>query len=266
MQKRHLDKDIYFKEQEFTTKKYVIPYVNEFLKVDEHLNVLEIGCGEAGNLKPFLDLGCKCVGVDMNETRINFSKEHFSGHPNMHLLQLIVADIYDMMNEFKEEFDLIILRDVIEHIHDQEKFLKRVKHFLKPDGKIFFGFPPWQNPFGGHQQICKSKILSKLPYFHLLPVFLYAGILKLFGEEKTTIVDLLEIKETGISIERFENILKKQNWVVDKKTDFFINPNYEVKFGLKPRESYSLISKIPILRNFMTTACYYLISKGNIKS
>ncbi|MDP1745174.1 MAG: SAM-dependent methyltransferase, partial [Bacteroidota bacterium] len=45
------------------------------------------------------------------------------------------------------------------------------------------------------------------------------------------------------------------------KTFFFINPNYEVKFKLKPRESYGFITKIPVLRNFFTTACYYLISK-----
>jgi SAM-dependent methyltransferase len=198
----------------------------------------------------------------LNETKIKFGRELYANHPNHHLLKLIVADIYNMVDEFKEDFDLIILRDVIEHIHDQEKFLNCVKKFLKPTGKIFFGFPPWQNPFGGHQQICKSKILSMLPYFHLLPIPLYTGVLKLFGESKTTMDDLLEIKETGISIERFERILKKENWVINKKTFFFINPNYEVKFQLKPRESYRFISNIPVLRNFLVTACYYLISKS----
>ncbi len=261
MQERHLDKDIYFQEQEYTTQKYVIPYVQDFLKVDKSLHVLEIGCGEAGNLKPFLDMGCNCVGVDMNETRIEFSKQRFANHPNKQLLQLVTANIYDKLDEYKEEFDLIILRDVIEHIHDQEKFLHHVKKLLKPTGKIFFGFPPWQNPFGGHQQICHSKFLSVTPYFHLLPNPLYVGMLKLFRENKTMIDDLLEIKETGLSIERFENILKKENWKIDRKTFYFINPNYEVKFKLKPRESYSFLSKIPVLRNFWVTACYYLISK-----
>jgi SAM-dependent methyltransferase len=261
MQERHLDKDIYFQEQEYTTQKYVIPYVQDFLKVDKNLHVLEIGCGEAGNLKPFLDMGCNCVGVDMNETRIEFSKQRFANHPNKHLLQLVTANIYDKLDEYKEEFDLIILRDVIEHIHDQAKFLHHVKKLLKPTGKIFFGFPPWQNPFGGHQQICHSKFLSVTPYFHLLPNPLYVGMLKLFGENKTMVDDLLEIKETGLSIERFENILKRENWKIDRKTFYFINPNYEVKFKLKPRESYSFLSKIPVLRNFWVTACYYLISK-----
>lgn len=262
MQERHLDKSIYIEEQALTTEKYVIPYVNEFLKVDKDLHVLEIGCGEAGNLKPFVDLGCRCVGVDMNKERIRFAKAYYAPHPNNKNLTLITEDIYNMVDELKEGFDLIILRDVIEHIHNQEKFLKAVKKLLKPTGKIFFGFPPWQNPFGGHQQICKNKLLSVLPYFHLLPKSLYAGVLKMFGESKQTIDDLLEIKETGISIERFEKILKKEKWVIDKKTFYFINPNYEVKFKLKPRESYRFIYKIPVLRNFMVTACYYLIAKN----
>lgn len=261
MQERHSDKDIYFKEQEYTTQKYVIPFLNDFVTLNNNFQVLEIGCGEAGNLKPFLDKGCRSVGVDLNADKVEYAREYFLKHPNNHLLKLIVEDIYNLVDEFKEEFDLIILRDVIEHIHNQEKFLAGLKKFLKPNGKIFFGFPPWQNPFGGHQQVCNSKVLSKIPYFHLLPKFLYKGVLKLFGEKKSTIDDLLEIKDTGISIERFERILKAEDWLIDKKTFFFINPNYEIKFKLKPRESYSFISKTPILRNFFVTACYYLISK-----
>jgi SAM-dependent methyltransferase len=261
MQERHIDKDMYFKEQEYTTQKYVIPFISDFCTLNKDFNVLEIGCGEAGNLKPFLDIGCPSMGVDLNRDKVEYAKELFSSHPNKHILKLVVEDIYNMEDELKEEFDLIILRDVIEHIHNQEKFLISLKKFLKPNGRIFFGFPPWQNPFGGHQQVCRSKVLSKMPYFHLLPKFLYSGVLKLFGEQKATIVDLLEIKDTGISIERFERILKKENWKIDKKMFYFINPNYEIKFKLKPRESYSFISKVPVVRNFFTTACYYLISK-----
>lgn len=261
MQERHLNKDVYFKEQEYTTQTYVIPFVNQFLQVTPNLHVLEIGCGEAGNLKPFLDMGCKAMGIDLNAVKVEYAKELYTSHPNSSRLTLIVDDIYNRVDEYREEFDLIILRDVIEHIHDQEKFMSGLKTFVKPGGKIFFGFPPWQNPFGGHQQVCRSKILSVLPFFHLLPMPLYKIVLRLFGESEKGIENLVEIKETGISIERFEKILKKENWEIDKKTFFFINPNYEVKFGLKPREAYGFISAIPFIRNFFTTACYYLISK-----
>lgn len=261
MQERHTNTQIYFQEQEITTKKYVIPYLEEFIKLNKDAKVLEIGCGEAGNLKPFVDIGCECLGVDLNRLKIEYGQEYYSKHPNADRVKLVVDDIYNMVDEYKDTFDLIILRDVIEHIHNQERFMNCLKSFIKPTGQIFFGFPPWQNPFGGHQQICKSSFLSKLPFFHLLPMLLYKRFLKSFGEHPKTVDDLVEIKETGISIERFERILKNENWITTKKTFFFINPNYEIKFGLKPRESYSFISAIPFVRNFFTTACYYLIGK-----
>ena len=82
----------------------------------------------------------------------------------------MVKDIYqvDIEKDLNGLFDIIVLKDVIEHIHDQAKLIGWMKNFLKPGGIVFFGFPPWYMPFGGHQQMCHSKI-SRLPYIHLLP-------------------------------------------------------------------------------------------------
>jgi 2-polyprenyl-3-methyl-5-hydroxy-6-metoxy-1,4-benzoquinol methylase len=260
MQERHQDKNRYFNEQARTTQKHVIPYLSGLIEIGPETEVLEIGCAEAGNLKPFLDLGCKVTGVDISCGRIELAREFYAEHPKKENLHLICEDIYK--TELKgKTFDLIIMRDVIEHIPNQEKFMGYVKKFLKPDGLFFLGFPPWQNPFGGHQQICNSKILSKMPYFHLLPNSVYKLILKTFEKNEARVEGLLEIKETGISIDRFERILKKENFTVNKRTFFLINPNYETKFGLKPRRQSKLISAIPWVRNFFTTAAYYVVSK-----
>ncbi|MGL6268949.1 MAG: class I SAM-dependent methyltransferase, partial [Chitinophagaceae bacterium] len=126
-------------------------------------------------------------------------------------------------------------------------------------GQVFFGFPPWYMPHGGHQQVCKSKFLSMLPYFHLLPNPIYKGILKLFGEYDTVIRELLENKSTGISIERFERIVKSSGYSIPSKRFYLINPIYQYKFGLKPRKQLGIISAIPYLRNFLTTCVYYVI-------
>jgi len=84
---------------------------------------------------------------------------------------------------------------------------------------------------------------------------------KTFGENEATIKGLFEIKDTGISIERFERILKHENYKIEKRVFWFINPNYQTKFGLKPRKQIKPITSIPWLRNFFTTAMYYVISK-----
>lgn len=262
MQERHINREQYFSEQAYTTEKYVIPYIesiNANTPLNKDYKVFEIGCGEAGNLKPFLDLGCECLGVDLSVDKINLGKSFFENHPNKSRLTLIFKDIYDF-KDFSVKYDLIMMRDVIEHIHDQEKFIKFLPNFMHSNSVVFFAFPPWQNPFGGHQQICKSKILSKLPFIHLLPKFMYKGLLKMFRESDGTIKDLLEIKETGISIERFEKIIKLSGLEIAKSTYYFINPNYEIKFGLKPRKVFRFIGKIPFFRNFFVTCGYYLIA------
>ena len=141
-------------------------------------------------------------------------------------------------------------------IYEAEEYVKK---FMKDDGVIFFGFPPWQNPFGGHQQICHS-FLSKLPWIHLLPKFMYKGLAKAFEKHKI-VKALMSIRSTGISLDRFNRIVKKESYVVKRKTMYFINPNYETKFGLKPRVQWKLFSSIPYFRNFVVTAAYYVIGK-----
>lgn len=263
MQDRHLNRSKYFKEQEFTTEKYVVPFIQEVKEINEGTSVLEIGCGEGGNLTPFLKIGCKKIfGIDISEGKIKNAKKFFDKMENGNRINFICSDIYNVSVEDIGQFDIIITRDVLEHIHGQERFMHFVKTFLKLDGIFFLGFPPWNNPFGGHQQMCKSKFLSKLPFFHILPSSVYKFILKSFGETEAKIIGLLEVKETGITIERFERIIRNNNYTKEKRVFYYINPNYEVKFGLKPRIVWRLISSIPFIRNFFITASYYLISKN----
>ena len=179
MQERHKNRKIYFEEQGITTTQYVIPYLEEVMTIDSNTRVLEIGCGEGGNLLPFVERGCEVVGIDLNCPQIERAKQYIIEEKPGAKASLICEDIYDTDGEKLGRFDVIMMRDVIEHIPDQERFLSYLKTFVKKDGIIFFGFPPWQMPFGGHQQGCQS-VLSKVPYFHLLPNPLYNGVLKMF--------------------------------------------------------------------------------------
>lgn len=120
-----------------------------------------------------------------------------------------------------------------------------------------FWIPPWQMPFGGHQQLCTNAFLSKLPYYHLLPTFLYKWLLSI---AKQPVADLLEIKETGISIEKFEKFAHQTNYTILHNIHYLINPIYEYKFNLKPKIQFDFIKAIPWVRNFFTTCVYYLIT------
>ncbi|MEM1318703.1 MAG: class I SAM-dependent methyltransferase [Bacteroidota bacterium] len=256
----HGDKKRYFDYQYKTSKEYILPYVKSHLGKQLPLRVLEIGCGEAGVLKAFTDEGHECVGIELGKSRVELAEKFLEKEISEGKISFITKNIYDidLEREIGEKFDLIILKDVIEHIHEQERLIPQLRSFLRDGGKIFFAFPPWYMPFGGHQQVCKSKFLSKLPYFHLLPAPLYRLVLRLFGETPRNIESLMEIKETGISIERFESIAKR-NYQIIRKTFFLINPIYKYKFKLQPREQWGWVASLPFLRNFFTTAVYYLI-------
>lgn len=261
MQLRHQNRLIYFQEQSECTRKHVIPYIEQVLPVTSDLRVLEIGCGEGGNLKPFLELGCQCVGVDIDVAQLEKAKQYLSDYSHDEKLALIVRDIYTVTPDEIGTFDIIMLRDVIEHIPNQEQFMHQLKSFMHSKSIAFCGFPVWRNPFGGHQQICRNKLLSHTPWLHLLPNALYKKVLRWGKEESGTIKGLLEIKATGISFARFEKILSKEQYQVLCHTHYFTNPNYEIKFGLRPRVVPKLL-QIPYLQDFYTTAMYYLLKKG----
>lgn len=256
----HKDRQWYYEMQTLNAEKSVLPFIEEFMPIKAGVYVLEVGCAEGGVLKAFVKKGCKGVGVELDENRLNIAIELNKEDVDNGKMKLIAKNIYDtsFQEEFSEKFDLIVLKDVIEHIHDQEKVMLVLKKFLKVGGVIFFGFPPFNMPFGGHQQVAQSKIFSKLPYSHILPMFMYKGLMKLFGVPSEQYV---EIKETGISTARFEKIVHNSNLSIVNERHYLINPIYEYKFGLKPKIQYSFIKVIPHLRDFLTTCVFYLVKK-----
>ncbi len=257
----HKDRNLYFTHQKLITESYILPFIEQVKPVKEGMNVLEIGCAEAGVLKAFTDRGCKATGVDLAANKLQLAKEKMREELAKGQIEFFNKNIYEdeFKEKFKSQFDIIILKDVIEHIFEQEKLISYLHTFLKSgSGVIFFAFPPWYMPFGGHQQMCDS-LLSRVPYFHILPNILYAGVLKLFGEPHYKIDSLIETKKTGITIERFERILKNEKYAVLNKKHFLFNPIYKYKFNINPKEQYKIIQNLPYLRDFFTTAVYYLV-------
>ncbi|MFN4836599.1 MAG: class I SAM-dependent methyltransferase [Bacteroidota bacterium] len=253
----HQDRKRYFQIQYENAVAHVLPFIEHSFLIKSQMRVLEIGAGEGGVLRAFTERGCKAVGVELDPLRVEWACGFLWEEIGRGQLFYVEKDIYktDLINELKGGFDIILLKDVIEHIHDQPKLFRLLHTLLNPGGVIFFGFPPWQMPFGGHQQIAHS-FLSRLPYIHLLPRPLYKGLLKLNNEP---VDELLEIRQTRISIEKFESICYDTGYQILHQLHFLINPIYQWKFGWKVRKQFTWLSKIPWLRNYFTTCVYYLI-------
>lgn len=259
--KQHIDTRLRFEQQVDNSRAYVLPFIEKTKAIGKGTNVMEVGTAEGGVLLPFIERECYCVGVDLATARIDLANEYLKTEVDAGKAEFLCQNIYDdsFLSRFKGFFDIIILKDVIEHVPEQEKFIPYLKNFLKPGGQIFFGFPPWYMPFGGHQQLSYTKWLSKLPWYHILPRSIYKAILKKGGDHPNVVQDLLDIYDTQITIERFERIIKKSGLKVLQQQDYLINPIYKYKFGLKPRKQFKPFTWIPYFRDFVTTCVYYTV-------
>lgn len=259
MQKRHTDPELYFKESAESSRKHYLPYLKKFKKLNDIKAVLEIGCSYGGNLMPFYEKGARVIGIDLEERRIDIARSIFSKGKKIHNSFDFRTENF-LYSSITEKFDLIIVHDVIEHIKEKEAFMIKAKKLLSQNGIIFFAFPAWHMPFGGHQQICENKLCSKLPFIHLLPFSLYERILKLFGEKEGTIAELMDIKNCRVSIQHFDILIEKTQFKIIDCTLWFINPHYEVKFGIAPRRLAKPIAKIKHVRDFFSTSCFYVLN------
>jgi len=260
----HKDKQRYFNIQQQVTQDYILPFIEEAMgALTAPKFVMEIGCAEAGVLSVFYAKGHNCTGVELSEGRVKLAEQFVENiESNGGSITFSTNDIYDVNPaELEHKFDLIILKDVIEHIPNQERFMEHLSKFLNPKGCVFFAFPPWYMPFGGHQQIARHKLLSKIPFVHLLPRPLYKAVLKAFNEPDVVTDELLFIQETGISIERFQRICKANKLAIKKRTIYFTNPIYKYKFSFGAIKQLPILRNIPYLRDFVSTCVYYVVEK-----
>jgi SAM-dependent methyltransferase len=257
----HENKQRYFDHQCRVTADYVIPFIEKSGPLPPNARVLEIGCGEAGVLKAFLERGAKAVGVDRNGARLEKGRELLAGAIEQGRLMLLHRDAHTLGEEeqFVGSFDLIVLKDVIEHVDDRPSLFALMARLLRPDGRVFLAFPPWQMPFGGHQQNCRSRVLSRLPYFHLLPSVAYRKVLQSFGEQPKRIDSLMATKDTGISTFEFEALVDRSGYRTLERLFYLTNPIYSYRFGLTPVRQAKWVASQAIWRDFVTTCAYYVV-------
>lgn len=233
-------------------------YVSQWHSIGKGVRVLEIGCGEGGNLLPFSQAGCSVMGIEIVDYRVEEAQQFFK--TNNSEGTFLCADFLTVAPP-EEKFDIVLLHDVIEHITYKEKFLSHIMDFMSPKGILFAGFPAWQMPFGGHQQICHSRLCSHFPFLHLLPMPLYQTVLRYCGETEDAIDELADIKKCGMSVGKFENIIKRCRYKILDRTLWMVNPHYRQKFGFTPRKLWNVFSHIPYLRNFITSSCWFCLGK-----
>ncbi|MCJ7813661.1 class I SAM-dependent methyltransferase [bacterium] len=240
---------------------YASAFLKNYLPFHDYrnLNLLEMGSAEGGCLKFFNEEGSNCYGIEIAKNRVAFSRIH--NRKNLHLLLGDICD--DVLYRQLPKMDMIILRDVIEHIHQKELALKNIKMILKKEGIVFISFPPKYSPYAGHQQNIKN-VIGRLPFIHLFPEFVYSKILELIRVKPFQINRLLEAKRNTISIRNMERLFIQKGFEVLKKDLYLIRPCFEKRFGIKPKKIF--LNRCPLLREFFTLGALYLLKNNSNNS
>ena len=98
-------------------KHRIMKYHEFFINnIDEDDIVLDVGCGNGILTYEIAKKAKRVVGIDIDEKRIEFAKKNFSRENIVY----ICGDATQYIPE--EEFDVIVLSNVLEHIQNRVKF------------------------------------------------------------------------------------------------------------------------------------------------
>jgi SAM-dependent methyltransferase len=177
--------------------------------------------------------------------------------------KVFVGDVFDEDAAFYREgpFDLVLLRDVIEHLADTTRALRIVRRHLAESGRVFVIFPPYYSPYGAHQQILPRKKLlflpyNKLPYLQLLPRGMFEALVRGEGSAHREVRSLSGIR---LTIGRFERCVREAGLSAVRKKMFLTRPSFALRYGV-PVVGASVVGAVPVLREIGVTAAYYLLA------
>ena len=97
------------------------------------LKILDIGCGGGLIAEPMRRLGANITGIDASEKNIKIAKAHLK--KNKLKINYKCASP-ENLNQ-KENFDVILNLEIIEHVEDVELFMEKSSKLLKKNGLMF---------------------------------------------------------------------------------------------------------------------------------
>lgn len=91
----------------------------------EGIKLLDVGCGGGILSEPLARVGANVTGLDASKELISIAREHASLDKDLSSnLNYVHTSIEDFSQEQKEKFDAVVASEILEHVIDQELFLK----------------------------------------------------------------------------------------------------------------------------------------------
>lgn len=108
-------------------------------KIEQHfgswpneLKILDIGCGGGLASVPLAKLGAKVTGIDASINNVKAAMSHSK------IQNLQIKYICETAENHKDQYDVVICLELVEHVNDVEKFIASVAKLIKPNGIVIF--------------------------------------------------------------------------------------------------------------------------------
>ena len=119
---------------------YILDIASQHLKIDKNkkiplknLKILDIGCGGGLICEPMSRLGANVTGIDASSKSIEVAKSHAKkNNLNINYLNAQPENL-----KLKNEFDIILNLEVVEHVKNLDLYLQSCFNLLKPKGIMF---------------------------------------------------------------------------------------------------------------------------------
>ncbi len=248
-----------WKYQYLLGREIIIPFLREHGLFKKGQAICEVGCAEGGVLAALVECGAsRALGTDIDTVRLNNAEALAS------LTQLPAQFQYnDIVSEPVEgqnsSFDLVMLRDVIEHLDDAQAALKNISHMLKPGGLVYVNFPPFRSPFGGHQHTLNTTI-GKLPWIHLLPKPVFTSLTK--GGRAPDVIETQRLQNIRFSTAKMHKAVELSGLSVLWEGYFLLRPVYRFRLGLPFSMSFHALRYLPFFRDFFAMEAAFILQKA----
>jgi SAM-dependent methyltransferase len=215
-------------------------------------DVLDFGCGcGALGLETVLNRGAKSLtGIDLHSEWIKFANENlevnYSQYKNN--VSFFNCDIDSLPENMK--YDIIISKEVFEHVDDLASAIKSMKSRLRNGGMIVSGFGPLYNSPMGHHK----RFTYQFPFAHIFlnERYLFKKLNEIKMDNKYK--NLNDLGLNGLSFKKYKEILLKGH---DLEVIFF-ETNVNERFI---NILFKFLSKIPFLNEYFTHNIYIILLK-----
>lgn len=198
-------------------------------------NILDIGCGTGDFLTACKNQNWNVVGVEPNKkarvlakSKLEILTSNFDNFENKY------PKIHETINSIEEQFDVITMWHVLEHVPNLEQYITQLNQILKPNGTLIIAVP--------NHKSYDAKYYGKFWAAYDVPRHLWhfsqKSIKLLFAKENMKVIQTLPMKLDSFYVSLLSEKYKKGKSHPIKA--FFIGLKSNMK-ALRTKEYSSLI-------------------------